>query len=35
VNIQGEITIDRPPEEVFYFVADEENTTRHAVEPRR
>jgi hypothetical protein len=29
VEVQGEIVIDRPPEEVFDFVADEENEPQY------
>jgi hypothetical protein len=29
VEVQGKIVIDRPPDEVFDFVADEENEPRY------
>jgi uncharacterized protein YndB with AHSA1/START domain len=29
VEVQGEVVIDRPPEDVFDFVADEENEPRY------
>jgi len=37
IQVEGEIIIRRPPEEVFDFVADERNdlaSTRRCIEPR-